>query len=110
MSDDHHGPSCAEHQHHDHPAATPLKTLAMGHMIPGFHLGMIIEAGTSKWVELALTTPVVLWAGGIFFAKAWRSVINRSLNMFTLIAVGVGAAYSYSAVAVLVPGIFPGSF
>lgn len=88
----------------------PVLIIAMGHMIPGLHLGMIIEKSRSKWVELALTTPVVLWAGGIFFAKAWRSVINRSLNMFTLIAVGVGAAYSYSAVAALMPGIFPESF
>ena len=51
-----------------------------------------------------------LWAGGMFFSKAWRSLVNRSLNMFTLIATGVGAAYFYSAVAVIAPGIFPESF
>src|SRR6185437_7340962 len=63
-----------------------------------------------KWLELGLTTPVVLWAGGFFFTLAWQSIVNRSLNMFTLIAVGVGAAYVFSAVAVIVPGIFPESF
>ena len=57
-----------------------------------------------------MATPVVLWAGGMFFSKAWRSLVNRSLNMFTLIATGVGAAYFYSAVAVIAPGIFPESF
>ena len=63
-----------------------------------------------KWIEFGLTTPVVLWAGGFFFTRAWQSIVNRSLNMFTLIAVGVGAAYFYSAVAVIAPGIFPESF
>src|SRR2546428_12093738 len=63
-----------------------------------------------KWIEFVLTTPVVLWAGGFFFTRAWRSVVNRSLNMFTLIAVGVGAAYFYSAVAVIMPGIFSAAF
>src|SRR5258705_302551 len=56
------------------------------------------------------SSPVVLWAGGMFFSKAWRSLVNRSLNMFTLIATGVGAAYFYSAVAVIAPGVFPESF
>ena len=63
-----------------------------------------------KWIEFGLTTPVVLWAGGFFFTRAWQSIVNRSLNMFTLIAVGVGAAYVYSAVAAIAPGIFPESF
>ncbi|CAN5753478.1 heavy metal translocating P-type ATPase [soil metagenome] len=88
----------------------PVLVIAMGHWIPGFHVEALIPKNVSKWVEFALTTPVVLWAGGMFFAKGWRSVINRSLNMFTLIAVGVGAAYFYSAVAVLAPHIFPASF
>ncbi len=88
----------------------PVLILAMGHAIPGLHLDSIIPKQIGKWIEFALTTPVVLWAGGFFFARAWRSVLNRSLNMFTLIAVGVGAAYFYSAVAVLMPGIFPDSF
>jgi P-type Cu+ transporter len=88
----------------------PVFVLAMGHVIPGLHLEGLVPKSVSKWIEFILATPVVLWAGGIFFARAWRSIVNRSLNMFTLIAVGVGAAYSYSAVAVLFPDIFPESF
>ncbi len=88
----------------------PLLFLAMGHMIPGFHVERWIPRSASKWVEFVLATPVVFWAGGMFFSRAWRSVANRSLNMFTLIATGVGAAYLYSAVAVIAPGIFPESF
>ncbi len=90
--------------------ALPVFVLAMAHMVPGLHLEALIPKSVSKWVEFALATPVVLWAGGIFFARGWRSIVNRSLNMFTLIAVGVGAAYLYSAVAVLAPDIFPPSF
>jgi Cu+-exporting ATPase len=63
-----------------------------------------------EWVELLLATPVVLWAGWPFFLRGWQSLVNRSLNMFTLIALGVGVAYLYSVVAVLAPGIFPASF
>ncbi len=88
----------------------PVLILAMGHAVPGLHVDSIIPRQIGKWIEFVLTTPVVLWAGGFFFARAWRSVVNRSLNMFTLIAVGVGAAYFYSAVAVITPGIFPDSF
>jgi P-type Cu+ transporter len=88
----------------------PVLILAMGHAIPGLHLDSIIPKQIGKWIEFVLTTPVVLWAGGFFFARAWRSTVNRNLNMFTLIAVGVGAAYFYSAVAVIAPGIFPDSF
>ena len=86
----------------------PVFLLAMGHMIPG--LESMVPKRISKWVEFVLTTPVVFWAGGMFFSRAWKSVVNRSLNMFTLIAVGVGAAYAFSVVAVLAPGIFPESF
>ncbi len=82
----------------------------MGHAIPGLDIDSVVPKRIEKWIEFALTTPVVLWAGGFFFARAWQSIVNRSLNMFTLIAVGVGAAYFYSAVAVIVPGIFPSSF
>ena len=82
----------------------------MGHAIPGVQLDEIVPRQTGKWIEFGLTTPVVLWAGGFFFARAWQSIVNRSLNMFTLIAVGVGAAYVYSVVAVIAPGIFPDSF
>jgi Cu+-exporting ATPase len=88
----------------------PVLSIAMGHTIPGLHIDSIVPKQISKWIEFALTTPVVLWAGGFFFTRAWQSIINRSLNMFTLIAVGVGAAYFYSAGAVIVPGIFPESF
>ena len=88
----------------------PVLFIAMGHAIPGLHIDSIIPKQIRKWIEFALTTPVVLWAGGFFFTRAWRSIVNRSLNMFTLIAVGVGAAYFYSAIAVIAPGIFPDSF
>ena len=88
----------------------PVLILAMGHAIPGLHIDAIVPRQIGKWMEFGLTTPVVLWAGGFFFTRAWQSIVNRSLNMFTLIAVGVGAAYFYSAVAVVAPGIFPASF
>ena len=90
--------------------SVPVLTIAMDHAIPGLHIDSIIPKHVGKWIEFALTTPVVLWAGGFFFTRAWRSIVNRSLNMFTLIAVGVGAAYFYSAIAVIAPGIFPDSF
>src|SRR5437762_14324711 len=82
----------------------------MGHEIPGLDVDAMIPKQISKWIEFALATPVVLWAGDFFFTRAWRSIVNRSLNMFTLIAVSVGAAFFYSAVAVLAPGLFPQCF
>ena len=88
----------------------PVLVLAMGHAIPGLNIGSIVPKQIGKWTEFAITTPVVLWAGGFFFTRAWQSIVNRSLNMFTLIAVGVGAAYFYSVIAVIAPGIFPSSF
>ena len=88
----------------------PVLFLAMGHVIPGLNIDSIVPKRLGNWIEFVLTTPVVLWAGGFFFTRAWQSIVNRSLNMFTLIAVGVGAAYVYSAVAVIAPGIFPSSF
>src|SRR6266446_518529 len=88
----------------------PVLVIAMGHSIPGLHIDSIIPKQIGKWFEFALTTPVVLWVGSFFFTRAWRSIVNRSLNMFTLIAVGVGAAYLYSVIAVVAPGIFPSSF
>jgi Cu+-exporting ATPase len=88
----------------------PVLILAMGHSIPGLHVAAIVPREIGKWIEFGLTTPVVFWAGGFFFTRAWQSIVNRSLNMFTLIAVGVGAAYAFSAVAVIAPGIFPESF
>src|SRR5215475_7117611 len=88
----------------------PVLILAMGHAIPGLHVDALVPRQIGKWIEFGLTTPVVLWAGGFFFTRAWQSLVNRSLNMFTLIAVGVGAAYVFSAVAVIAPGMFPESF
>jgi P-type Cu+ transporter len=85
----------------------------MGKYIPGLHLDSLIPMTFSKWLELILSTPDILWAGAIFlffFERGWRSIVNRSLNMFTLIAMGVGVAYLYSVVGVLFPGIFPDSF
>ncbi len=88
----------------------PVFILAMGGMVPSWHLHELVPRSVSKWIEFLLATPVVLWAGGGFFVKAWRSLVHRSPNMFTLIATGVGAAYLFSAVAVLAPGLFPDSF
>ncbi|HEX7159443.1 MAG TPA: copper-translocating P-type ATPase, partial [Edaphobacter sp.] len=69
-----------------------------------------LESRWMGWVELVLATPVALWCGWPFFERGWASIVNRSLNMFTLIAIGVGAAYLYSVVAVVAPGLFPPSF
>ena len=79
-------------------------------MLPGNPLGRMIPGPARNWVELALATPVVLWGGWPFFERGWASIVNRHLNMFTLIALGVGAAYGYSLVATLAPGLFPHSF
>lgn len=85
----------------------PVVLLALGGMVPGIRFVGRVTPAVSNWVQLILTTIVVFWCGGIFFLRAWRSIINRSLNMFTLIGAGVGAAYLYSAVATIVPGVFP---
>ena len=88
----------------------PLLLIAMAEMIPGRLLAMILSPGAIPWVEPALASPVVLWGGWPFFARAWASVVHRSPNMFTLIALGTGAAYGESVVATLFPGRFPASF
>jgi Cu+-exporting ATPase len=88
----------------------PVLILAMGKYIPALHLQSLIPMGVSKWLELILSTPVILWAGGRFFERGWRSIVSWQLNMFTLIAMGVGIAYLYSVVGVVFPGIFPDSF
>ena len=88
----------------------PVFVLAMGGMLPGDPIGRWIPRALTRWLELVLSAPVVLWAGWPFFKRAWRSLVSRSLNMFTLIAVGTGTAFAYSVLAVLVPGIFPESF
>jgi len=88
----------------------PLLVIAMGGAHTGNLLPRLIPHGASKWIELILATPVVLWAGAPFFKRAWRSMITWNLNMFTLIAMGTGTAYSYSLIAVLFPGVFPETF
>ena len=88
----------------------PLFLLAMGDMLPGSPLQNLISAEAQGFMELALSTPVVLWAGAPFFQRMWASFVNRSLNMFTLIGIGTGAAYSFSVVATLFPQFFPDSF
>jgi len=85
----------------------PVIILAVGEMVPALNIQVLVSMKILGWLQLILATPVVLWSGGFFFTKAWQSIRNRSLNMFTLIALGVGAAYGYSAVAILFPGIFP---
>ena len=86
----------------------PVFVLEMGGHL--FGLTHLIGQRTSNWLQLILATPVVLWAGWPFFQRGWQSLVNRSLNMFTLIAMGTGAAWLYSMVAVLMPGIFPDQF
>lgn len=88
--------------------SAPLLLLAMSDMLPG--IGHAAPACLLTWIELALATPVVLWGGWVFFQRGWASLVNRSLNMFTLIALGTGAAYAYSVAATIAPGIFPASF
>ena len=79
----------------------------MAHLIPALGRQSWVTGDASRWLQFALTTPVVWWAGWPFFQRGWRSVVTRHLNMFTLIAIGVGAAFVFSAVAMLVPGLFP---
>ncbi len=92
--------------------AVPLIVLAMGMYLPGLGplLERFISQGLAHWLELALATPVVLWAGWPFFQRGWKSVATWNLNMFTLIAIGVGVAYAYSVVATIAPGVFPAAF
>ena len=86
----------------------PVCLLAMAHLFPNAPAWM---GGTvARWVQFVLATPVVLWAGWLFFRRGWRSVATMNLNMFTLIMMGVGVAYLYSAVAMLAPDVFPAQF
>lgn len=87
----------------------PVFVIAMSEMLPGKPLHFI-DMKLLNWVQLALATPVVLWCGWPFFERAWASVIHRSPNMFTLIALGVGAAYLYSLAAAVTPWLFPKGF
>lgn len=89
----------------------PLVLIAMRHYILGLSIiDRLIPAGVMKWMELVLATPVVLWGAWPFFVRGWQSVVTWNPNMFTLIGLGVGVAYTYSIVAVLFPGLFPASF
>ena len=88
--------------------AVPVVVLAMGGHLPW--LMVLVPPRLSDWVQLVFATPVVLWAGLPFFQRGWASVMNRRLNMFSLIALGTGAAYLYSLVATLAPGVFPAAF
>ena len=83
--------------------------LGMGEMIPGQPLGHVLSARTLQWIELVLATPVVVWAGWPFFERGAASIVRRSLNMFTLIALGTGTAYVFSVVATVAPALFPAS-
>ena len=86
----------------------PVAALEMGsHLLRVDH---VLDQQTSNWIQLVLATPVVLWAGWPFFVRGWRSILSRSLNMFTLIAMGIGVAWVYSLFATVAPGIFPPTF
>ncbi|KYF58087.1 copper-transporting ATPase, partial [Sorangium cellulosum] len=88
------------------PLSLVVLVLAMSEMIPGQPVQHLLGRWR-VWIELALSTPVVLWCGAPFFERGWASIRSRHLNMFTLIAIGTGAAYAYSVVATLAPGVFP---
>jgi Cu+-exporting ATPase len=88
----------------------PLVLLAMSEMLPGRPVQHALSARLLTWGQLVFATPVVLWGGWPFFTRGWASLVNRSLNMFTLIAIGTGTAYVYSVIATLVPDLFPASF
>jgi Cu+-exporting ATPase len=85
----------------------PIFILEMGGHIPALGLHELVPMRTSVWIQFVLSTPVMMWAGWPFFQRGWASVVSRNLNMFTLIALGTGAAYLYSLVATFAPGIFP---
>ena len=88
----------------------PVFLMGMNDLVPGRPLEQIVSMDTLGWIQFVLTTPVVLWGGWPFFVRAWQSIVNLSLNMFTLIGLGVAVAYVYSVVAKLFPGMFPHSF
>jgi Cu+-exporting ATPase len=88
----------------------PVFALGMSDLIPGQPLQQLATMSTLQWIQLVLASPVVLWAGWPFFERAWQSIVNRSLNMFTLIGLGVGVGYLFSLIAVILPGVFPVSF
>ncbi|HEX9233205.1 MAG TPA: heavy metal-binding domain-containing protein, partial [Candidatus Acidoferrum sp.] len=85
----------------------PVFLLAMAHFIPGLHLAHWIPSRLNQWIQFLFTTPVVLWAGWPFFVRGWNSLRTRHLNMFTLIALGVGTAYGFSVAALFFPQALP---
>ena len=87
----------------------PLFLYTMGEMLPGWHADSLLPPAWAQWAQLALAAPVVLWGGWPFFVRGWQSVRTWNLNMFTLIALGVGVAFVYSLAATAVPGLFPAS-
>jgi len=88
----------------------PLILLAMSEFMPGDPVHSLIAPRLLIWISLALASPVVLWGGWPFFVRGWQSIVNRSLNMFTLIGLGVAVAFVYSVIATVLPQIFPASF
>jgi P-type Cu+ transporter len=88
----------------------PLLGVMVSDILPGHPIQHLLSGALLSWIEFALATPVVLWAGWPFFERGWESVTHRSPNMFTLIAIGAGSAYLYSVAAVVAPGIFPATF
>lgn len=90
--------------------SAPIAFLAMSDLIPGQPIQRSFSTQLLNWIQLILATPVVLWGGWPFFQRGWVSIVNRSLNMFTLIAIGIGTAFVYSLVATLFPNAFPESF
>ena len=90
--------------------SVPLMVLAMAEMVPSIGITKVVPAQGLSWAQLVLASPVVLWGGAPFFARGWRSVITMRLNMFTLIAIGTGAAYSFSLLGLVAPERFPDSF
>src|SRR6266498_2839948 len=88
----------------------PLLVIAMSEFVPGNFLERIVSMRALGWIQFILATPVVVWGGWPFYVRAWQSVVNRSLNMFTLIGLGVAVSYIFSVIAKLFPEIFPPSF
>ena len=88
----------------------PVFLLAMSEMIPGQPVQHMLSPKLINWIQFLLATPVVLWGGWSFFQRGWDSIVNRSPNMFTLVAIGTGAAYFFSVFALLFPRVFPASF
>ena len=88
----------------------PVFLSAMAHVVPAWSHSAWASSDAARWMQFVLSAPVVLWGGWPFFVRAWQSALHRSMNMFTLIALGVGSAFAFSAVAMLAPSWFPASF